>query len=245
MQKLKFIANGRPFQYKITVKSEGKSRIYIMGYDKNNPKRVYINRFHTITGTKTFVLPVPLSPSIIIFAIKGEGDNFSIVKYRKEILPIDLKEINYNKELATYIDFIFSYVRRSHKIDDGTILLSDNKKYMIVVSDRIEGVNTPCRIHEDKKFIEIDKEKFTKYTIPVQILYLLHEFAHLYRNKVKSSEKQADHNGAKIYKALHFPRVEALNGYAYLFTHTAGGNTKEISQKHKVRWEELVAYIKK
>ena len=97
----------------------------------------------------------------------------------------------------------------SKAADNGRVYTTQDKlftiKYFNVITDQKTGqvMNTPARIGHKSGIIETAKVKFDKYTIPMRLIILLHEFSHKYKNpKIGleiNDEIGADINALYIY----------------------------------------------
>jgi hypothetical protein len=78
-------------------------------------------------------------------------------------------------------------------------------------------LNTPARINKHTGIIQVSKKKFLKYTIPMRMAILLHEFSHYYLNTNIKNETEADLNALIIYLGLGYPRIDAYNVFTTVF----------------------------
>jgi hypothetical protein len=111
--------------------------------------------------------------------------------------------------------------------DEGVLWKTDDDKFRIkyfnVISDIKTGrvYNTPARIGHNTGIIEVAKAKFDKYTVPMRLIILLHEFSHKYKNpKIGlpiSDEVGADINALYIYLGLGFSKIDAICVFANVF----------------------------
>ena len=103
-------------------------------------------------------------------------------------------------------------------------------------------LNTPARIGHQTGNIEVSKEKFDKYTIPMRMMILLHEYSHVYRNpKIGlqiDDEVGADINALYIYLGLGFSKIDAICVYANVFL-------KAQTQGNIKRMRKIMDYIAK
>lgn len=86
---------------------------------------------------------------------------------------------------------------------------------------------TPARIHEKTGIIEVSKRQMLRYTVPMRMAILLHEYSHVYRNRNKRSETEADINALKIYLGLGYPVYEARQAFLKVFIGTPSDGNVE------------------
>jgi hypothetical protein len=103
-------------------------------------------------------------------------------------------------------------------------------------------LTTPARIGHNTGIIEVAKAKFDKYTVPMRMMILLHEYSHKYRNpKIGleiSNEIGADINALYIYLGLGFSKIDAICVYANVFL-------KAQTQGNIARMRKIMDYINK
>ena len=93
-------------------------------------------------------------------------------------------------------------------------------------------VPTPARISQTDGMMEVSKADFLRYTVPMRMAILLHEFAHFYLNEVMEDEVEADHNSLQLYLGMGYPRIDAYNVYLDVFENSP-------SELNKDRYEAL------
>ena len=108
--------------------------------------------------------------------------------------------------------------------------------------DKGRPSTTPARIGHRTGVIDVSKLHFDRYTIPMRMCILLHEFSHKYRNpKIDleiSNEVGADLNALYIYLGLGYSKVDAIFVFANVFL-------KAQSQGNMVRMRKIMDYIKR
>ena len=104
------------------------------------------------------------------------------------------------------------------------------------------AVNTPARIGHKTGIIEVAKSKFDRYTVPMRVMILLHEFSHKYRNpKIGlpiAHESGADVNGLYLYLGVGFSKVDAICVFANVFL-------KAQTDSNIQRMRKIQEYIQK
>lgn len=78
-------------------------------------------------------------------------------------------------------------------------------------------VTTPMRTNADNGIIEVGKKSIIKYTVPMRVAILLHEFAHFYLNNKPEDEKEADFNALLIFLCLGYSKIAAYKAFVEVF----------------------------
>ena len=105
-------------------------------------------------------------------------------------------------------------------------------EYLPTIIDRNgKRLSTPARISRTTGRIQVSKEKFDKYTLPMRFAILCHEFSHYYLNEDINDETEADLNGLLIYLGLGYPRIEAHQSFLEVFIGTPSVQNKERYDK--------------
>ena len=103
-------------------------------------------------------------------------------------------------------------------------------------------MKTPARIGHKSGRIEVSKVAFDKYTIPMRMAILLHEFSHVFKNPKTnleiSNEVGADINALYIYLGLGFSKIDAITVYANVFL-------KAQTKGNVERMRKIMDYINK
>jgi hypothetical protein len=86
------------------------------------------------------------------------------------------------------------------------------------------------------ELIEVSKDAFSKFTIPMRLAILFHEFSHYYLNEQINDEMEADLNGLLIYLSLGYPRIEAYQAFLETFQGTP-------TKLNKSRYELINKFI--
>lgn len=216
---------------KATVLVAEPMKIYIRLYDKEFPLSIYTDRFATIKHEETFFIRMPISPAVGVLEISSNpnfddmGDKgFKVVELEK--LPLKRNLGAFNSASPIIRDFIRFAEKFSSKASylsaNNSIYTSNDGKFRIDYLDNIlsadgRPLNTPARINKHTGIIQVSKKKFMKYTIPMRMAILLHEFAHFYLNTEIKNETEADLNALIIYLGLGYPRIDAYNVFTTVF----------------------------
>jgi len=253
-------SNGLPFSLMVGIKCKNPENISIEAKDAYKPNSCYISRSGIIKdGYRAFELKFPQSPKLMQISIfnkaKGnypsdEDKSFEIVKFE----PNELKNspLWADKDIHNFVKFAQDFCANSSVISSGdykpSIYRSDDGKFCIDYYKKIRNrktgqyVSTPARIGHSTGIIEISKDDFDKYTIPMRMAILLHEFSHKYMNpkigREISDEVSADINALNIYLSLGYPHIEAQ----YAFLKVFRGANNDFNKK---RYLILDDFIKK
>lgn len=224
-------SNNRQFSLYLTIKCEGKKKFRVIADDYGKPNSQYANRDVVVNGEKTIYLSFPVSPkkiSVEIFNIAEPNDNTFTVQAKAK--PLKSYNIWMDSETKDFLTLAINFAQRAgfeKASDEGILWKTDDDKFRIkyynVISDIKTGkvYNTPARIGHNTGIIEVAKVKFDKYTVPMRLIILLHEFSHKYKNpKIGlpiSDEVGADINALYIYLGLGFSKIDAICVFANVF----------------------------
>jgi hypothetical protein len=221
-------SNNRQFSLYLTIKCEGKKKFRVIADDSGKPNSQYANRDVVVNQEKTIYLSFPVSPkkiSVEIFNVGDPNDNSFTVKATAK--PLKSYNIWMDAETKNFLTLAINFAQRAgfeKASDEGILWKTDDDKFRIkyfnVISDIKTGrvYNTPARIGHNTGIIEVAKAKFDKYTVPMRLIILLHEFSHKYKNpKIGlpiSDEVGADINALYIYLGLGFSKIDAICVFA-------------------------------
>jgi len=240
-----------PCSIKVEISTPKDEKIWIKICDAKATKTFYSKRYAKINGTESFYIGLPESPNKSRLIIYKDGqsplENNGYRVQAIEILPLKTKRnIPMSRKTKAFVKFAqefseeASYLPASPK---GESYYSDNGKFRIDYFDVVRSkkdnspIKTPARISQLTGKIEVSQKDFMRYSIPMRMAILLHEYSHYYVNKTPSSEVEADLNGLKIYLALGYPRIDAYNVFLNVFK---SANSKQTLH----RFEKLDAFIK-
>jgi hypothetical protein len=231
-------SNNLPFTIVIGIKTSKPENIQILASDMYKPNTNYLLRNGVINGYREFELKFPQSPKIMVLSVfntsngnfkNSEDNSFKITNF--DVKKLKTYPLWQDSEIREFIKFAKFFCENAGVIEAGdfkpTILRSDNNKFTIDYYNKIRNrsngmfVNTPARIGHSTGTIEVSKSDFIRYTIPMRMIILLHEFSHKYMNpKVGrdiSDEISADINAANIYLSLGYPNIEAHYAFGKVF----------------------------
>lgn len=240
-----------PCTVKVVISTPKSEKIWIKICDAKATKTYYSKRYARVDGTESYYIGLPESPETARVLVYKDGDspfdNFGYRVNRIELLPLkSTKKIQMSRKTKAFVKFAqefseeASYLPASPK---GESYYSNNGKFRIDYFDVIRSkannkpIGTPARISQLNGRIEVSQRDFVRYSIPMRMAILLHEYSHYYVNKTPSSEIEADLNGLTIYLSLGYPRIDAYNVFLNVFKNAKSKQTKE-------RFEKLDNFIK-
>jgi hypothetical protein len=255
-------SNYHSFQLNVTIQTKQLSRIRIVALDPNKPASKYVDRVGKLSGKRTFELKFPVSPKklkVVIFNVAngnlpyGEDDSFSIVDMKVEKLPT--YDVWWNKETQNFYNFAVEFSQNAGILSAGDtkphIYRSDDGKFTIDYYNNIidkktnKMLTTPARIGHNTGIIEVSKNKFMQYTIPMRLIILLHEFSHKYLNpkidKPISYETGADIQGLYVYLGKGWSPYEAHKTFLQVFRNA---NNEPNHKRYKIINDFIAKYEK-
>lgn len=237
-------ANGMPFTLLIEVTTKKPEVISIIAKDANKYNTYYISRKGDVNGKRVFELKFPQTPNLMTISIfnpkngnysNDEDKSFEITKFEaKELKTCSLWA---DRDIYNFIKFAQYFSANASVLSAGdykpSIYRSDDGKFCIDYYQKIRNrktgafVSTPARIGHNTGIIEISKSDYERYTVPMRMIILLHEFSHKYMNpkigRKISDEVSADINALNIYLSLGYPAIEAQ--YAFLKVFKSANNS--------------------
>lgn len=239
MNTAKVECNGKPTSLLVDISVSSPSKIRLMAYNPNRPNTFYMNRIKTVNGKGQFEIRMPQNCKDVIVKVVAENSGCQC-----EIS--DLKQIKLNQyyncvnlKVKSFVKFAQEFCERLSTLHIGTYY-SDDKKYRIDLFDDIKQngtiIPTPARISNINGRMEVSKNRFLQYSVPMRMAILLHEFSHYNLNSVMQDEIEADLNALKIYLGLGYPIIEAHNSFLNVFKKTPSPQNKERYQyiKHYI-----------
>jgi hypothetical protein len=241
--KNKIVTRYAPLTLEIKVKTSESMKLHLIVSDADDPTRRFTNRYKTVTGEETFLVRMPLSPSISLVTVYSEktGRNskeedekkfFDIVSVKKLPLErrLDLSDFG-NAAMRSFVSFAQKFSFNVGDLEPNTYA-SDDDRYFIRLSSVIKNrqgqvLTTPARIGAKSGVIEVSKSAFDKMTVPMRFAILCHEFSHFYLNDKMTDEMEADLNGLLIYLGLGYPRIEAYQAFLETFKNSPSNLNKE------------------
>jgi hypothetical protein len=243
--------NEKPTKLKIVIRTFQKEKIWIKVRDANRKNTFYTKRYAFINGVEEFFVLMPQSPMEALVIVyndeNGKLRNDKSFQFNVQALPYDdLKPFKFSKKTTAFIKFAQEFSDESGYLsssEKGDTYKSNNGRFRIDYFDVIRNqrsrkvVSTPARISQINGRIEVSAKQFRKYTIPMRMAILLHEYSHYYLNKTPSSEIQADLNGLNIYLKLGYPKIDIYNVFLNVFK-------RSPSIQNKKRYIKLDKFVK-
>lgn len=245
-------SNNKQFCLVITIETNGKKRFRVWAEDLGKKNSLYATREIDVEGKRSIYFSFPVSPKKLFIGVLNSSDPKD-KGYTVTLLETNIKDYNIWLDdntksflkLGTYFSQVCGFTNTNAR---GRISTNENKSFHIrffdIIRDGKTGniLNTPARIGHNTGIIEVAKAKFDKYTIPMRMMILLHEFSHKYKNpKIGldiSNEVGADINALYIYLGLGYSKIDAICVYANVFL-------KAQTQGNITRMRKIMDYINK
>lgn len=239
--------NKRSLSLNVSIKCEGKCRFRVIASDINSNSK-YADRTIIVDGFRMIYLSFPTSPEKVRVVVTPLEKTLNYLVDIKE-KTLKTYQIYLDNEAKKFVKFaqefssISGYTPASPKgrffrTNDGYF----NIKYFPFITQNGKVSTTPARIGHNSGIIEVSKLHFDRYTIPMRMIILLHEFSHKYRNpKIDleiSNEFGADLNALYIYLGLGYSKVDAIFVFANVFL-------KAQSKGNMERMRKIMDYIYK
>ena len=206
----------QPITLLIEVATNGPQKIGVVVQDANKKNTKYTNRWSTITGRGKFYVRMPISPYEALVSVynkahgnqrRGEDNTFKIINIEAVPLKRKMDCVDWdNKKIKDFVRFSQQFsencgVLSAGKFPNGSTYISDEGNFRIDYFDDIRSkrgmvIPTPARISQSKGIIQVSKEHFKKFTVPMRMAILLHEFSHFYLNK---DMKDEEHENASMF----------------------------------------------
>jgi hypothetical protein len=241
----------KPSKLKIVIQTFSKEKLWIKVEDADRKNTYYTNRYAFVDGKQSFFVYMPQAPEDAIVTIYNDlngrirrDDTFKVLEVSSTALI--LPPLKASKKTKSFIKFAQEFADESGYLSatkSGDIYKSNNGRFRIDYFDVIRShktkrvVKTPARISQITGKIEVSAEEFRRYTIPMRMAILLHEYSHYYLNKNPSNESEADLNGLRLYLQLGYPKIDIYNVFLNVFKSSP-------SLQNKARYEKLDKLVK-
>jgi hypothetical protein len=244
-------SNNRRFCLSIYVSTPTPKKFRIWAEDLGKRNSKYVDREIEVKDKRQIFLSFPVSPAKLFIGC-ANVDSPTDKDFKVQMIESALTDYNVwlDQDTTNFLKLAipFSQVCGFKGANaQGKVFECKDKtfriKYFDVIRDFRAGIiNTPARIGHTTGTIEVAKAKFDKYTIPMRMMILLHEFCHKYKNpKIGleiSNEVGADINALYIYLGLGFSKIDAICVYANVFL-------KAQTQGNIHRMRKIMDYINK
>lgn len=231
MQVREFNTNGNACLLNIEVYTRSPENIRLIVSDSEHQFTKYVDRRRVVNGLETFKIGLPIAPKKAIVKVANEIEKgmyspqgFRIEDIYASTLPTRTFCINYNNPyIRKFLPFIQKFCARAGYIEAaGQTYYDKSKTFTIRYFDELRSksgrvLTTPARVHARTGVIEISAEYFRRYSIPMRLAVMLHEFSHFYVNEDIDNEIEADLNGLAMYLSLGYPRISAFNSFIGVF----------------------------
>jgi hypothetical protein len=229
----------KPSVLKVEVATRRPQKIWVVVADSQRKNTYYTKRYGIVEGRKSFFVNMPQSPEVakvIVYNDKFGLDNRdNSFRSRVGVKPLKATLPKMNKQTKSFVKFAqefadeCGYLSYSSK---GDTYRSNDGQFVIVYFDVIRNssgqvLETPARISQINGKIEVSAKHFKKYTIPMRLGILFHEYSHFYLNKLPHSEVEADKNGLYLYLGLEYPKIDILNVFLNVFKRSPSRQNKE------------------
>jgi len=236
MNNVEVQCDNRPTLLKVNVGVGSPQKIRLMVFNPDRAKTFYTNRVKTISGVAEFDVRMPQNCKRVIVRVCNENgsmsDNVKIESVSKSSLS-QYPLCYGSSKVSSFVQFAQEFSEQASAITEGTYF-SNDKKYRIdyfeAIKQKGRELSTPARISNIDGRMEVSKKYFVKYTVPMRMAIILHEFSHFNLNIIQKDEIEADLNALKIYLGLGYPVIEAHNSFLNVFKGTPSEQNKERYQ---------------
>ncbi len=247
-----FDSNNDKFSLVVIIKTQGTKTFRVWAEDLGKKNSKYADRQIKVDGERRIYFSFPVSPKKLFLGCCNT-ENVRDKDFQVSLVKTPLKDYNIwlDEDTKQFLDLAvpFAQVCGFEQADpNGKVFTTNSKRFNIkffpIIKDYASGrtMNTPARIGHQTGNIEVAKVKFDKYTIPMRMAILLHEFSHVYKNpKIDleiSNETGADINALYIYLGLGFSKIDAICVYANVFL-------KAQTKGNVERMRKIMDYIAK
>jgi len=231
---------GEPCVLAITLYSQDKNKFTLEVYDAEDVDALFTSRTGELTGEGIYYVMMPLCPETAVIEINSDGGIVEIDNIEVEDIITDYSDELFEREdVVSFIEFAEDFSLNAADLETGMSYYSDDEVYLInylsQITENGEVQPTPARISQVDGRIEVSKADFMRYTIPMRMAILLHEFSHFYLNEDMSNEEEADRNSLILYIGMGYPRIDAYNVYLDVFENSpTEGNKDRYDKLHKI-----------
>ena len=226
-------------------------RISIVVYDPTHTHTHYFRRklsfrdthFKTAQAVRDISIALPVSPRQLSLRIadkySGKDDGFEITDFR--LVPMPHQPLWASEARHRFMDFAIAFAQKAGYSPTGFYNSPDNEfliQYLptITSTDGTELV-TPARIHQRMPRVQLSKQQFKSFSIPVRVAILSHEGCHFFKNT--RSEREADLCGIRYYLDYGFPTIEAVYATTKVFLQ----HPESVGKPHLTRTRDIIAFI--
>lgn len=264
-----------PFSLLIGIKTKKNESITLSAHNTHDTPTYFVSRKGDVNGYREFELKFPQVPETLVVNIyntrngnyqNDEDNSFSVEKIEAKDLkttPIWLSAKDKSFiEFAKFFCQNASYLSASQFVNGKelpSVYASDDGVFKISYYDKIRDrktkrpLNTPARIGHITGNIEVSKSDFLRYSVPMRMIILLHEYSHKWKNPEDGNhvgyESGADINALLMYLSLGYSEMEAHQAFLYVFkgANSEGNHKRYLIIRDFIRKfnnGELKKYIK-
>lgn len=217
---------GKPFNMQLGIRVMGRCKLRVTVYDSYTG-RVYASRPVKLERNGRITIKLPIVPDELTAEIKNldTGSPRFVVEHIEAApdtqCPLELTEGD--RQFISFIRWFSTQLEDLEAGEKGTLYQSEG--FSILYLDTIrEGsieLTTPARVARASGVIEVSAKAIEKYTVPMVIVMLLHEYAHKYKNpefgKEVENEITADIIAVNIALNLGFDPWEVEHCFRAVF----------------------------
>lgn len=202
----------------VKVRTKKPTKLAFVGYDASKRNTYYFARDMQIYGEQTVNFPMPQTPAVLTLKVldkSGWGNNVEVVKI--DIKPMADKTAGLAPNVRSFVKFAQAFSAKAGYLSQG-FYLSKDEKYIIWLKKNIDNSGTPAKINRRTGVIKVSIEAIQKYTVPMRMFILLHEYMHYYHQT--KNEFKADDGALRMYKQLGYPKSEGNYAMTKIFSDT-------------------------
>ena len=236
---------------RIPIRTWDAARVVIKVNHYSKPNTSYFDTAPIINGFETFIVKIPNMPESVIIELYNEANGNLDADNTLAVGSISVMPIKLGWQISKIMNPTVSSFARFSDIfaEDAAIISAQNSIYLsecgrfridykdVIRNDEGDVLRTPARINSKTKIIEISKKHYLGYTVPGRKAINWHEFSHMFINKDRKNEMEADKNAIMLYLGTGNPTIEAYNVFLKVFKNSP-------SDLNKARYNEINKYIK-
>ncbi len=226
--------DSKPITISIGVEVRVPAKVVIKVSNPTKRNTVYMDRWQTVQKKGTFEVRLPQSCEKVLVEISCQNnsndDNIRLLEIKKKKIKQYIPCLSGGYKIKSFVKFAQNFSENAGVLPAGTYW-SDNKQFRIDYMPKItqdgKVLSTPARISNKNGRMEVSMSDFQRYTVPMRMAILLHEFAHFNMNDIQKDEIEADLNALKVYLGLGYPVIEAHKSFLRVFQNSPNKPNKE------------------
>lgn len=165
-------------------------------------------------------ISMPLaSPLLELDIYSRNGDQFAFSIEDLQIAPLKKPAVWASTEQHRFMHFAYRFAMQAGYAPEGFYRDKSQTYYLQYIEKLTDQMGlpllTPARIQRNRPFIQIARQQFIHFSIPVRVLILAHEGCHYLLDT--RNEKTADFCGLRYYLEAGFPKIEAVYAITKVF----------------------------